>query len=50
MNEIDFFMDKSEVEHRLRMSEHVVSLEEYWHYRLGTSAVRVVLAVSELVY
>ncbi|MCJ1293100.1 hypothetical protein MMC34_004653 [Xylographa carneopallida] len=47
MNEIDFFMDKSEVEHRLRMSEHVVSLEEYWHYRLGTSAVRVVLAVSE---
>ena len=49
MNEIDFFMEKSEVEHRLRLSEYVVSLEDYWHYRLGTSAVRVVLSVIELV-
>ena len=49
MNEIDYFMEKSEVEHRLRMTEHVVSLEEYWHYRLGTSAVRVVLSVIESV-
>ncbi|MCJ1417265.1 hypothetical protein MMC32_003607 [Xylographa parallela] len=47
MNEIDFFMEKSEVEHRLRLSEYVVSLEDYWHYRLGTSAVRVVLSVIE---
>lgn len=49
MNELYFFMEKSAVEQRLRLSERVTTIEEFWQYRLGTSAVRVVLAINELV-
>lgn len=40
-------MDKSEYEQRLRLSQCVAGLEEYWNFRLGTSAVRVALALNE---
>lgn len=47
LSEISFFMDKSEYEQRLRLSQSVADLDEYWNFRLGTSAVRVALALNE---
>jgi hypothetical protein len=47
MSEFQFFMNKSETEQMLRLKENLVSLEEFARYRLGTSAVRVVLALNE---
>ena len=49
MTEVLFFMQKSEVEQRLRLLEYVTTIEEFWQYRLGTSAVRVVLCLNESV-
>ncbi len=46
MDELRFFMDKSKVEQRLRLNEHVTSSEEFWNYRLGSSAVGVVLCLN----
>ena len=40
-------MLKSETEQRLRLKERVLTFEEFLRYRLGTSAVRVVLALNE---
>ncbi|KAH8588350.1 isoprenoid synthase domain-containing protein [Bisporella sp. PMI_857] len=47
MHEFIFFMNTSEVEQRLRLKENLVTVEEFAEYRLGTSAVRVVLSVNE---
>ena len=47
LREIQYFMNKSEIEQRHALSGHVVSFEEYWEFRMGTSAVRVALAVNE---
>ena len=41
------FMDMTELEQRLRLKRTVPSIEEYWGYRLGSSAVNVTLAVNE---
>ena len=41
------FMDMTELEQRLRLKNTVPSIEEYWGYRLGSSAVNVTLAVNE---
>ena len=49
MNEVCFFMEKSEVEQRLRLRDSIINIDEYWQYRLGTSAVRVVLCLNESV-
>lgn len=49
MNEFIFFIHKSEVEQRLRLKEDMVTVDEFAKYRLGTSAVRVVLAINEYV-
>lgn len=46
-NEILFFMEKSEVEQHLRQGDRLPDLDEFWRFRLGTSAVRVVLAMNE---
>ena len=40
-------MEMSEREQRLRMTDALPSIEEFWEYRLGCSAVNVVLAVNE---
>ena len=45
--EMRFFMDMSEREQRLRLSGTIPSIEEFWHYRLGSSAVSVCLAFIE---
>lgn len=50
MKEFRFFMDKSEVEQNLRLKDDLATVEEFSRYRLGTSAVRVVLAVNESVW
>ena len=47
MAELAFFMDKSEVEQRLRLQNQRVTIEEYWQYKLGTSAIRVVLCLND---
>lgn len=47
LHEFQFFMDKSETEQALRLKEDLVTVEEFSRYRLGTSAVRVVLAINE---
>ena len=43
------FMDMTEREQWLRMNKNSPSIEEYWRYRLGSSAVSVTLSVNELV-
>jgi Terpene synthase family 2, C-terminal metal binding len=43
------FMEMSEEEQRLRLSGTIPSVEEFWEYRLGSSAVCVTLAVNEYV-
>lgn len=40
-------MEMSEREQRLRLDDVVPSAEEFWGYRLGSSAVGVTLAVNE---
>ncbi|KAH8704346.1 isoprenoid synthase domain-containing protein [Phaeosphaeriaceae sp. PMI808] len=45
--EMRFFMDMSEREQRLRLSGAIPNVDEFWHYRLGSSAVTVCLALNE---
>lgn len=40
-------MEKSEVEQRLRLDGRIISLDEFWRFRLGSSAVPVVLCINE---
>lgn len=40
-------MQQSEVEQRLRLEGRIVGFDEFWRFRLGTSAVRVVLCLNE---
>ncbi|OOF90466.1 hypothetical protein ASPCADRAFT_59295 [Aspergillus carbonarius ITEM 5010] len=47
LEEVQFFMETSEIEQRLRLGENLVMVDEYSRYRLGTGAVRVVLAISQ---
>lgn len=42
-------MEMSEEEQRLRLSGTIPSVEGFWEYRLGSSAVCVTLAVNEYV-
>ncbi|KAI0002390.1 isoprenoid synthase domain-containing protein [Xylariaceae sp. FL0662B] len=46
-NEIGRFMEQSEVEQRGRLRGDVASIEEYWAFRLGTSAVYIGSAAGE---
>ncbi len=47
LEEMIFFMDMSEQEQRLRLAGSIATLEEFWRYRLGSSAVAVCLALNE---
>ncbi|QSZ31558.1 hypothetical protein DSL72_001125 [Monilinia vaccinii-corymbosi] len=42
-----FYIDCSEMEQRVRLSGKLPTVQEYWHFRMGTSAVGVTLAVNE---
>jgi hypothetical protein len=48
--EMQFCMNMSEQEQRLRLSGAIPSLDEFWRYRLGISAVTVCLALNEFSY
>lgn len=48
LKELVYYIRMVEEEQRIRLSGSVASLEEFWHYRLGTSAATVILAVNEL--
>jgi hypothetical protein len=48
LKELVYYIQMVEQEQSLRLSGSVASLEEFWHYRLGTSAATVILAVNEL--
>ena len=48
--EMTVFIDMSEREQRLRLGTTLPSIEEFWKYRLGSSAVAVCLALNEYVY
>ncbi len=41
MSELAFFMEKSKVEQRLRLESEIISIEDFWQYRLGASAVAI---------
>ena len=47
MKEIEFFLEMSEQEQRVRLAQKVPTLEEYWRIRIGTSAVGVMIASVE---
>ncbi|KAI1332884.1 isoprenoid synthase domain-containing protein [Xylariaceae sp. FL0255] len=46
-NEIAKFMKASEIEQRWRLLGHIPTIEEYWAFRLGTSAVYIGSAAGE---
>ena len=37
----------SQREHSIRLDHTIPSIEEYWEYRLGSSAMNIVLAINE---
>lgn len=49
MREMVTFIDMSRREQSMRLDRKVPSIEEFWEYRLGTSAVRIALAINEYV-
>lgn len=48
--EVKYYINMTEVEQRLGLSKQLPSVEAYLGYRMGTSAVRVCLAITELVF
>ena len=47
MDHVDHFLDMSRQEQMLQVRGRLLSLEEFWSYRPGSSAVHVVVAVNE---
>lgn len=47
MDHMEDFLEMSRLEQALRLQGTLPSLEEFWSYRLGSSAVHVMLAVNE---
>ena len=47
--EMEVYMEMSEQEQRVRLNGALPSVEEFWEYRLGSSAVGVCLAVLEYI-
>jgi len=48
--EMQFFINMSEQEQKSRLSGRIPSLKEFWHSRLGSSAVTVCLAMNEFAW
>lgn len=49
LDHFEYFVDMTEQEQVLRLQGRILSLEEFWSYRLGSSAVHVTIAVNESV-
>ena len=49
LREIEFFIEMSEAEQRTRLSDHLPTVKEYQHHRMGTGAVGPCLALTEYV-
>ena len=49
MEHITNYINMTHQEQTFRLREKLPSLEEYWSYRLGSSAVNVTLSVHEFV-
>lgn len=49
MKEITTFVEMSRREQVMRLNRKVPSIDEFWEYRLGSSAVCVTLAINEYV-
>jgi len=49
LHEIVNYIDGVETEHRVQMRTTLPSVEEYWSYRMASSAVRFVLCATEYV-
>ncbi len=47
MSQMEDFLDMTQQEQMLRLQGKLPSIEEFWSYRLGSSAVNVVIAVHE---
>ena len=47
LKEVEIFLNKSGVEQQFRLTGNMVNLSDYWQFRLGSSAVGVVVAVNE---
>lgn len=47
MDHMEDFLEMSQLEQVLRLRGTLPSVEEFWSYRLGSSAVHVMLAVIE---
>ncbi|KAF4629253.1 hypothetical protein G7Y89_g8894 [Cudoniella acicularis] len=47
LNEIELYIEMTEVEQEIRLSGSLPSVQSYWKYRMGTSAVRVSLSTNE---
>lgn len=47
MQQLEFFVEMSELEQRVQLSGHLPSLESYQRRRMGTSAVGVCMAIHE---
>ncbi|KAL8679066.1 MAG: hypothetical protein Q9186_004606 [Xanthomendoza sp. 1 TL-2023] len=45
--EFEYFIDMTDVEQRAQMGKQIPSVEEYLQRRMGSSAVRVCLAITE---
>jgi hypothetical protein len=47
MNELTRFVEYTKREQEFRVREEIPSVSEYWSFRMGTSAVSLVVAVQE---
>lgn len=47
MDHMEDFLEMSRLEQLLRLKGTLPSMEDFWSYRLGSSAVHVMLAVNE---
>ena len=47
MTRFEEFLDMTQQEQNLRLRGTLPSLEEFWSYRLGSSAVHVMIAINE---
>ncbi len=47
MDHMDHFLDMSQHEQMLQLRGTLLSLEEFWSYRPGSSAVHVTISVNE---
>jgi hypothetical protein len=47
LDEMTRFLEHSKQEQQIRLSGRIPSIDEYWHFRMGTSAVGIAVAALE---